>query len=273
MQPAEHPPGDNITIPAAHSSQQQLSGTQKRRTSSVSSQQISNGSADTDIGLGNSRARPFSPASKRLKTSHPAGKLRFASMSKTAGVITRPGVIDLTRPSNFQPHAGARRLVIKNLRTTSRKDIDEYYESTWADLDAALTSIFNREQPASPLEVLCRGVEAICRRGRAEQLSKLVKDRSKAYLEKRLLPVIEREAGPGNVDTLRIVYKFWTMWNEQSVRMDQLPWCTLANAFLPDHVAIHLLLSRSIIPPYLERFPSTGRPGDRPISTCSFPER
>jgi cullin 4 len=221
MQPAENPPCDNIAIPARHSSQRQLSGHQKRRTSSISTQQISNGSAETDTGLGNACARPFSPASKRLKTSHTAGKLkRFPNMSKTAGVITRPGVIDLTRPSNFQPHAGARRLVIKNLRTTSRKDIDEYYESTWADLDAALTSIFNREQPASPLEVLCRGVEAICRRGRAERLSKLVKDRSKAYLEKRLLPVIEREAGPGNVDTLRTVYKFWTMWNEQSVMMN-----------------------------------------------------
>jgi cullin-4 len=109
--------------------------------------------------------------------------------------------------------------VIKNLRTTSRKDIDEFYEKTWADLDSALTSNFNREQPASPLEVLCRGVEALCRRGRGEQLAKHVKDRSKAYLEKQLLPVIEKESGPGNVDSLRAIHKYWTLWNEQSVRM------------------------------------------------------
>jgi cullin-4 len=139
-------------------------------------------------------------------------------MSRTT--IAQHGVVDLTRPSNFQPHTGAKRLVIKNLRISSRKDTDEYYIRTWADLDAALTSVFNREPTSSPLEVVCRGVEHTCKRGRSEQLAAHLKDRSKAYLEKELLPVIERESGSSNVEALRAVYKFWTVWNEQSVRQD-----------------------------------------------------
>lgn len=129
-------------------------------------------------------------------------------------------VVDLTtasKPSNFQPHSGAKRLVIKNLRTTQKKDVDSYYKRTWEDLDAAVTSVFNGKQPCSPLEVLCRGVEATCRHGQAERLSVHLKDRCKRYLEKDLLPVIEAEAGATYLGALRTVYKYWTIWNNQAV--------------------------------------------------------
>lgn len=129
-------------------------------------------------------------------------------------------VIDLTKgsmPSNFQPHTGAKRLVIKNLRTTGNKDANEYYERTWKELDNALSSVFAREQPVTPLEVLCRGVEATCRRGKAEELFKNLRDRCEKYLSSTLLPLILEKAGPSNLDGLRMVYKHWTIWNEQSV--------------------------------------------------------
>jgi cullin-4 len=139
-------------------------------------------------------------------------------MSKTLGIGPRPKVIDLTRPpSNFQPHAGAKRLVIKNLRTTSTKSVDEYYDRTWSELDAALTSIFNKCPPSTPLEVLCRGVEATCRRGQAEKLFMHLKDRCKGYLEKQLLPEVDRQTGTSNIDALQAVQRFWVVWNEQSV--------------------------------------------------------
>jgi cullin-4 len=158
-------------------------------------------------------------ASKRLKTSHSSGNLgRSAGMSKTFGIGARPKHVDLTRPpSNFQPHAGAKRLVIKNLRTTSTKGVDEYYDRTWSELDAALTSVFKRVSPNTPLEVLCRGVEATCRRGQAEKLFTHLKDRCKGYLEKQLLPELEKQSGTSNVDALRAVQRFWTVWNVQSV--------------------------------------------------------
>lgn len=134
--------------------------------------------------------------------------------------VTQHGLIDLTRPSQFQPHTGVKRLVIKNLRTSARKETDQYYVKTWAELDDALTSIFDGTQPSTPLEMLCRGVENTCRRGQSEQLTIHLKSRCKAYLEDQLLPVIEKDSGSSNIDALRTVYKYWTVWNEQSVRKD-----------------------------------------------------
>ena len=164
-------------------------------------------------------------SSKRLKISHSSGPLgRPADMSKTMGIGSRPKLIDLTRPpSNFQPHAGAKRLVIKNLRPSSTKSVNEYYDRTWSELDAALTSIFNKQPPSTPLEVLCRGVEATCRRGQAERLFMHLKDRCKGYLEKQLLPELEKQCGTSNVDGLRTVQRFWVAWNEQSVCLHSPP--------------------------------------------------
>ena len=140
-------------------------------------------------------------------------------MSKSIGITTRPGLIDLTRgPSNFQPHTGAKKLVIKNLRTTSRSDLKLFYDKTWRELDDALTAVFKRRDPAVPLEVLCRGVEATCRHGRARELFQHLKDRCKGFLEKELLPAVEREGTGTNVDSLKVVWKYWSIWNTQSVR-------------------------------------------------------
>jgi len=80
---------------------------------------------------------------KRLKVGNSSGNTGgLPEMNKGKSVI-RPGVVDLTRgPSNFQPHSGAKRLVIKNLRTSSSlKDVDKYYDDTWNGLDAALSSV------------------------------------------------------------------------------------------------------------------------------------
>lgn len=166
------------------------------------------------------KAENEGPASKRLKTSHSLGNLgRPADMSVRVGLASQPKIIDLTgRPSHFQPHAGVKRLVIKNLKTTSPKDVEEYYKKTWRELDDALTAIFKKLQPAAPLEVLCRGVEATCRRGRAEALSLHIKDRCKTYIEKDLLHLIEKEAGLVSIDALRAAHKYWLFWNEQSVK-------------------------------------------------------
>lgn len=161
-------------------------------------------------------------SAKRLKTSHSSANIaRPANMSKSIGITTRPGFVDLTRgPSNFQPHAGAKKLVIKNLRTTSRSNLEQYYDKTWNELDDALTTVFKRQDPAVPLEVLCRGVEATCRHGRAEKLFWHLKERCRGFLEKELLPIVEREAAGSNVDSLKAVWRFWSIWNDQSVRVN-----------------------------------------------------
>jgi cullin-4 len=215
------------------------------------------------------------PASKRLKTSHSSGNLGRSTNTDMSKVMVRgvhPNVIDLTRPSNFQPNTGAKRLLIKNLRTSSRKDIDTYYDRTWDELDAALTSVFDRSSPTSPLEVLCRGVEAICRRNQPDKLFTHLKERCKVYLEKQLLPTVESEAGPNEVETLRTVHKFWTIWNEQSVSYINLL-IVLANPVISDPAAINIQLSRPILFTEHQRPSSPGRSRHPTIPACSFHQR
>ena len=154
---------------------------------------------------------------KRAKLSSTTSDKRTANMSRSIGAALQPRVIDLTRPSNFQPHSGAKRLVVKNLRPPPAHEVEKHYGRIWTELDLALGSVFREEQPGSPLEVLCRGVEATCRKGRAPELFELLKDRCKTYLDKQMLPTLQREVGAGNVGVLRTVQKYWTIWNKQSV--------------------------------------------------------
>ena len=230
MQTPEDPSVENTRNPSTASGKRKLCETAERKSVSPKATRYPSSATDpsrAESGRVTAVVQSQSSASKRLKTSNTSGNLgRPENMSKTMGVSSQhTKVIDLTRPSNFQPHCGAKRLVIKNLRTTARKDVDAYYDRTWNDLDSALTAIFKRDQPISPLEVLCRGVEATCRRGRAEGLSLHLKGRCKTYLEKNLLPIIESHAGPNNVDALRAVHKHWTLWNEQSVSTSTLNSC------------------------------------------------
>lgn len=166
------------------------------------------------------------PASKRVKTSHTPGNTgRFTDMSRTATTTgLRKVVIDLTRPqSNFQPHAGAKKLTIKNLRTTPRNDVEAFYDRTWTEVKAALQSVFEGMSPATPLEILCRGVEQLCKNGLSKNMADHLRDASKTYLENKLLPQVEKHAGTTNVEALRAVYRFWTIWNSQSVCGPLLP--------------------------------------------------
>lgn len=141
--------------------------------------------------------------------------------------------IDLTGGSSkFEPHTGAKRLVIKNLRAPLQKDTEVYYTKIWNEIDSAITSVFKGQPPDQALDPLSRRVEDLCRRGQPGKLSLHLRDRCKSYLEKELLPVIESHAGLGNVDALRAVYQYWTIWNDQSVRSHISLNYGLANEYL-----------------------------------------
>jgi len=147
----------------------------------------------------------------------------------SAGKGKRPEVMmDLTRrPAGpgaaFQPHTGAKTLVIKNLRaasSTRAADVERYYERTWADLQAALRAVFASRPPALPLERLYRGVEDVCRDGQAEKLFRMLRDMCEAHLNEHILSMILAEAkGLDDVDVLRIVLRLWATWSKQSVSL------------------------------------------------------
>ncbi|KJZ72870.1 hypothetical protein HIM_07814 [Hirsutella minnesotensis 3608] len=174
-----------------------------------------------------SRRRPrLSSSSSSTATSPVAAaskRPRFADTPAMASARARgklPETIDLTqRPSAFQPYSGAKRLVIKNLRSLSTRDdqVEEYYARTETELDDALSAVFASGRPAVPLERLYRGVEDVCRRGNAQKVYKMLTDRVEAHLRTGVLPRINRSAGNSSIDFLRSVLSEWKTWNAQAV--------------------------------------------------------
>lgn len=137
-------------------------------------------------------------------------------MSKVVG--KRPEIVDLTKPPTaFQPHKGAKKLVIKNLRTTSRADdLEKYYDTAKKELLDALQAIFEQKQPRQPFERLYRGVEDLCRHGASRELYETLREQCDNYLKGSLYRSMVAEAGSSNVDMLRSTYKHWVIWNTQS---------------------------------------------------------
>ncbi|KAI0382938.1 Cullin-domain-containing protein [Hypomontagnella monticulosa] len=163
----------------------------------------------------NSASQPSEPHHKRPKLTSPfdPGDSR---MSKVVG--KRPEIVDLTKPPTaFQPHKGAKKLVIKNLRTTSRaNDLERYYDTTKKELLDALEAIFEQKQPRQPFERLYRGVEDLCRHGASRELFLTLQEQCDNYLKGSLYRSLVTEAGSSNVDMLRSIYKHWVIWNTQS---------------------------------------------------------
>lgn len=208
-----------------------------------------------------SESQPTGPESKRAKANLITGDSGASRMSKVLG--KRPEVVDLTKPrSSFQPQNGPKKIVIKNLRTPSRANLEHYYAKTLEELDDALQAIFARRQPKQPLERLYRGVEDTCRHGKSEELYNRLRRRCETYLNNDLLNSIKAEGGSSNVDMLKSVHKHWVIWEAQSVRFHHPSSTSLAKveglllmfvlSYL-DNYSIRIQLPRPVIPPEFQR--------------------
>ncbi|RAL14630.1 cullin-4B [Aspergillus homomorphus CBS 101889] len=123
-----------------------------------------------------------------------------------------------SRQGNFTPHTGAKRLVVKNLRTGSRLNQDSYFEKVWGQLDAALSAIFDGGKPEKSLEELYKGAEHVCRQGRAAALAKRLSDRCRDYVTGKLRERLTAQAAGGtNIETLRAVVEAWSLWQSKLV--------------------------------------------------------
>jgi cullin-4 len=131
-----------------------------------------------------------------------------------------PERIDLVeRPSAFQPQMGAKKLVIKNLHTSSSRNarVEEYYARTQKELEEAVDAVFAEKRPTVPLERLYRGTEDVCRKGNAEKVYRMLKERVETHLNRVVLPRIRRTGGNSNLEVLRCVLAEWKTWNGQMV--------------------------------------------------------
>jgi hypothetical protein len=191
----------NISELFSSSNQQQSSSSSaKRLRSSISPSRPSRDSLSSADKMYN-----FSTSSESPKAAE-----------KFSRKIGGPTVV--SRPSNFTPHTGAKRLVVKNLRSGPRLNQDEYFDGIWTRLSAALDTIFDGGKPATSLEELYKGAENVCRQGRAAMLAKKLQERCKSYVVSNLRQtMVARTKDGSNVDALRAVVDAWAAWNTKLV--------------------------------------------------------
>ncbi|KAJ5227109.1 uncharacterized protein N7469_007115 [Penicillium citrinum] len=122
------------------------------------------------------------------------------------------------RQNTFSPHGGAKKLVVKNLRSKPRADHEPYFEKAWTQLNTALAAIFEGRKPEASLEELYKGAENMCRHERAPLLAKKVHEKCKEYVAGQLRDNLVSRAGSGtDVDTLRAVIDAWSAWQTRLI--------------------------------------------------------
>ncbi|KAJ6144855.1 hypothetical protein N7470_008750 [Penicillium chermesinum] len=170
-----------------------------------------------------------SPTSKRSRfsispsesSSHPVSPNKMynfaGSPSKNSAVCARTAPAQNSAPvksqafnaagrqGNFSPNVGAKKLVVKNLRTGPRVNHEPYFDKIWSQLDSALSDIFDGKKPSLSLEELYKGAENVCRQDRAALLAKKVQSRCKDYVAGKLRDNLVARSG---VITVRWVFYY-----------------------------------------------------------------
>ncbi|KAL2821527.1 hypothetical protein BJX63DRAFT_417926 [Aspergillus granulosus] len=142
----------------------------------------------------------------------PSGPGTGGPLLSNLGVQARPGNTS-SHQSNFTPHTGAKRLVVKNLKTGNRLNQDSYFDKVWGQLDTALSAVFGGGKPEISIEELYKGAENVCRQGRAAVLSKRLQGRCRKHVAGSLREALVDKAQMGsNIDTLRAVVEAWKVW-------------------------------------------------------------
>ena len=125
---------------------------------------------------------------------------------------------NVVRPTNFTPSTG-KKLVVKNLKKTSKSNPDHYYGQMLGQLHAALDTILNHETQTYSMEELYKGVESICRQRKAEPLFQELQGRCKKHISGTVKNELLRNLGTEQgTDVLQLVTNAWATWKAQLVR-------------------------------------------------------
>lgn len=120
------------------------------------------------------------------------------------------------RPPPIGPQTGPKKLKVKGLKPASNADRDEYYNTVWKRLEASLSAIFADEKLPYSNEELYRGVEIVCRQGKAPDLyAKLKKKCSWNVLHEINEPLIGMTGNDDAVAVLQSVVQAWSRWSKQ----------------------------------------------------------
>ncbi|KJX99288.1 ubiquitin ligase subunit CulD like protein [Zymoseptoria brevis] len=185
--------------------------------------------------------QPSTPSGKRRRHDHiptPPSRtnLAFSEMytfnSTRSPAQNSGGVVDLTngssppspqarrtsmsgRRTGLNPNTGAKKLVVKNLKSNTSWDSKAYLEKIWGQLDEALALMFKDGQDGFSKEDLYRGVENVCRQGGASTLFSRLENRCKSHIERDVREPLLEKAGLDNVTVLKAVLLEWARWTEQ----------------------------------------------------------
>ncbi|MCJ1401029.1 hypothetical protein MMC11_004241 [Xylographa trunciseda] len=127
----------------------------------------------------------------------------------------RKNSVSQRRPINSVSQTGTKKLVVKNFRKTPKSNPDQYFNTVWDQLDQALSAIFRHEK--IPLEELYRGVENVCRQGKAPALFQKLSERCEDNVIENLTAPLVKTVSDGStpIELLRAAIKAWTTWREQ----------------------------------------------------------
>lgn len=119
------------------------------------------------------------------------------------------------RTTNIGPHTGPKKLIVRQ-KTAPRADPEEYYNTVWKRLEASLLVVFADEKLPYSNEELYRGVEIVCRQGKAAGLYEKLKNTcSWNVLHNVKEPLIQISGNDNAVDVLQAVVQAWSRWNKQ----------------------------------------------------------
>ena len=112
-------------------------------------------------------------------------------------------------------HTGAKKLVVKNLKTNTSWDSKAYLEKIWDQVDEALATIFKDGHDGFSKEDLYRGVENVCRQGGASTMYSRLENRCRTHVEHDMRDRLLGKTNLDNVAVLRAVLAEWSRWTEQ----------------------------------------------------------
>lgn len=179
------------------------------------------------------------PSQKRQKLSNDSSPATYQEILPATSMYSFPArnkqnttnVIDLTdsptaspsprkpsRPArnSYNPNLGAKKIIVKNLRTAPSSNPQQYFEQTWQKLDVSLDSIFCTKQIPYSMEELYKGAENVCRQGYSADLCARLEEKAQIYAG-TLQNLLLKNINSASAEVLQGVVNAWSTWSKQMV--------------------------------------------------------
>ncbi|QDS77252.1 hypothetical protein FKW77_003518 [Venturia effusa] len=141
----------------------------------------------------------------------------------TDSPTTSPSPRKPLRPArnSYNPNLGAKKIVVKNLRTVPTANPQQFFEQTWQKLDVSLDSIFGRKEIPYSMEELYKGAENVCRQGHSADLCDRLERKAQIYAAS-LQQLLLQNVNSASTAVLQDVVNAWSTWSKQMETVRQI---------------------------------------------------